>query len=94
MEPAFFQALADPNRLALLCQLAGCGRACTVSELSACCPIDLSVVSRHLAILRDAGLVEATRSGRQVHYSVNFDLVTGTLRGLADAVDVCRRKGC
>ena len=87
--PRFFRALSDPTRLDLLVQLAGCRRACTVGELAECCPVDLSVVSRHLAILRDAGLLEATRRGKQVHYRVRYDIVTGTLRGVADAVERC-----
>ncbi len=86
---AFFRALSDPTRLDLLVQLSGCRRPCTVSEIAECCPVDVSVVSRHLAILRDAGLLEATRRGKQVHYRVRYDIVTGTLRAVADAVERC-----
>jgi DNA-binding transcriptional ArsR family regulator len=89
LEPAFFRALADPTRLALLVRLAGCRRPTTVSELACCSPVDVSVVSRHLAILRDAGLVEAEKRGKQVHYTVCYDLVTDTLRCVADAVEAC-----
>ncbi len=85
----FFRALADPTRLDLLVQLAGCRRACTVSEIAECCPVDVSVVSRHLAVLRDAGLLEATRRGKQVHYRVRFDMAAGTLRAVADALQRC-----
>ena len=85
----FFRALSDPTRLDLLVQLSGCRRPCTVGELAECCPVDLSVVSRHLAILRDAGLLVATRRGKQVYYRVSYDLVTSTLRDVADAVEQC-----
>ncbi len=85
----FFRALSDPTRLDLLVQLSGCRRACTVSEIADCCPVDVSVVSRHLAILRDAGLLEATRRGKQVHYRVRYDTVTATLRTVADALQRC-----
>ncbi len=88
--PGFFRALSDPTRVDLLVQLAGCRRACTVGELAECCPVDLSVVSRHLAILRDAGLLAATRDGKQVYYRVRFDMVTDTLRAVANAVERCR----
>lgn len=96
ISPGFFRALSDPTRLDLLVQLAACRRACTVGELAGCCPVDVSVVSRHLAILRDAGLLEATRRGKQVHYRVCYDVVTGTLRAVADAVERCceGRKCC
>ena len=89
----FFKALGDPSRLALFCQLAGCGRPCTVGELAECCPVDLSVVSRHLKILRDAGLIAATRQGREVRYEVLYREVVQTLRDVADALHSCRR-GC
>jgi DNA-binding transcriptional ArsR family regulator len=89
LSPAFFRALADPTRLALLVRLAGCRRPTTVSELACCTPVDVSVVSRHLAILRDAGMVEARKQGKQVLHTVRYDLVTGTLRGVADAVEAC-----
>jgi len=38
---------------------------------------------------RDAGLVEAQKQGKQVLYTVRYDLVTETLRGVADAVEAC-----
>jgi hypothetical protein len=47
------------------------------------------VVSRHLALLRDAGVVEAERSGRSVNYRVRYEAVAELLRGLADAVERC-----
>ena len=89
LEPGFFRALGDNNRLALLVQLAGCRKPCTVSELAVCCPVDLSVVSRHLATLRDAGLVVAAKRGKEVYYSVLHGAVADTLRSIADAIDDC-----
>lgn len=89
LDPAFFRALAEPTRLALLVRLAGCRRPATVSELACCTPVDVSVVSRHLATLRDAGLVEAEKRGKEVRYTVCYGLVTETLRSVADAVEAC-----
>lgn len=90
----FFRALGDPNRVALLARLADCGRACTVSELACCLPIDLSVVSRHLAQLRDAGILETEKRGREVRYRVRYDRIVTMLRELADAIDACCPTGC
>jgi len=89
LSPPFFKALGDPNRLALLTRLAGCCEPCTVTELSACCPVDLSVVSRHLAILRDAGIVRSERRGKEVYNSVCFEVLSQTFRQIADAIDAC-----
>ena len=60
-----------------------------MSEIADCCPVDVSVVSRHLAFLRDAGLLEATRHGKQVRYRVRYDTAIETLRAVADALQQC-----
>jgi len=57
-----FQALGDPTRRALLERLAE-GDA-TVGELAAPFPISLQAVSKHLAVLEQAGLIQRTRSAQ------------------------------
>ncbi len=89
MQPAFFKAPSDPNRIAILARLAECCRACTVSEIAECCPVNVSVVSRHLAMLRDAGILEARKVGKEVHYSVRYSALADSLRQIADAIDAC-----
>ncbi len=89
LEPRFFKALCDPNRIALVARLAQCAKPCTVSQMAECCPIDLSVVSRHLAILRDTGILRAEKRGKEVYYWVDYRRLVGTLRTVADAIDAC-----
>jgi DNA-binding transcriptional ArsR family regulator len=93
LSPDFFKALADPNRVALLVRLAGGEKEQTVTDVSCCCPIDISVVSRHLGVLRDAGILEAQKRGREVYYSVRVDKLTTLLRNLADALEACCPEG-
>ena len=88
-EPELFKALSDPRRVALVARLAAAGREATVTELAACCPTDLSVVSRHLAVLKAAGVLAAEKRGREVHYRVRYQAVSRVLRTLADAIDAC-----
>lgn len=88
-EPRLFRALCDPTRLALLSCLARCCRPCSVTEIAQCCKVDYSVVSRHLALLHDAGVLESHKDGRTVFYQVRFDALAGRLRSLADAIDAC-----
>lgn len=90
LDTRLFRALGDPNRLALLLRLAACGKPCTVGELNACCPVDLSVVSRHLAILRDAGALESTKRGKEVYYRVRFETLVPLMRGIAVALETCQ----
>ncbi len=60
------KALAHPARLFMLETLAG-GERC-VCELREMVGLDLSTVSKHLALLRGAGLVTDERRGTQVFY--------------------------
>jgi ArsR family transcriptional regulator len=61
-----FRTLADPTRLRLL-NLLACGETC-VCELSDTLRLVQPKVSRHLARLKRAGLVDARRSGKWTHY--------------------------
>ncbi len=79
----------DPNRIAILVRLAECCRPCSVSEIAACCPVNISVVSRHLTTLRDAGVLEAEKRGRHVYYSVATLRLVQSLRAIADALEAC-----
>jgi ArsR family transcriptional regulator, arsenate/arsenite/antimonite-responsive transcriptional repressor len=94
LDPGLFKALSDPTRLRLLACLAKCGRPCSVSEVAQCCSVDLSVVSRHLAALERARVLEATKAGRNVSYHVRFAEVVGMLRALAEALHECAPGDC
>ena len=94
LDAGFFKALSDPTRVKLLACLAKCGRACLVREVAECCDVDLSVVSRHLATLERAGIVESSKNGRDVSYRVKFEEVVGLFRSIADAMEQCCPEGC
>jgi DNA-binding transcriptional ArsR family regulator len=93
LDPDLFKALSDPNRVALLAQLCRQQGPSTVTEAAECCPVDVSVVSRHLATLRQAGVLDAQKQGRQVHYSVPHSALASTLRSIADALEACCSSG-
>jgi ArsR family transcriptional regulator, arsenate/arsenite/antimonite-responsive transcriptional repressor len=66
-EPTFlFKTLADPTRLRLL-NLLAFGETC-VCELTDTLRVVQPKVSRHLALLKRAGLVESRRNGKWMHY--------------------------
>lgn len=89
LSPRLFKALCDPNRIAILTHLADSCGSRTVSQVAECCPVNLSVVSRHLAQLRDAGILLAERHGKEVRYSVRVQELVKTLRAIADALERC-----
>ena len=92
LRPELFRALADPTRLQLLCRLMLASGPQTVTEVSSCCGVHLSGVSRHLGVLRDAGVVSAAKEGREVRYSPEAGRITAALRGMADAIESCRER--
>jgi DNA-binding transcriptional ArsR family regulator len=65
---AVLQALSDPSRRTVLDTLAG-GPA-TAGELAALLPIARPGVSRHLRVLREAGLVEVRQQAQRRFYSL------------------------
>lgn len=74
-----FAALGDPGRRSLVEAVAERGSA-TATELAAELPVTRQAVAKQLGALADAGLLRATRAGRETRYSV-------TPAPLEDAVD-------
>jgi DNA-binding transcriptional ArsR family regulator len=67
-----FRTLADPTRRALFERLCREGEK-TVAALTARAGVSQPVVSKHLGILKQAGLVRGRHEGRQTHYSAQLD---------------------
>ena len=63
-----FRTLADPTRRAIFERLCREGEQ-TVGALTARAGISQPAVSKHLAVLKHAGLVRDRHQGRQTHYS-------------------------
>lgn len=68
------KAMAHPTRLFLVDELAKNGERC-VCELTEMVGADMSTVSRHLALLKNAGIVEDQRRGAQVYYRLRVRCV-------------------
>ncbi|WP_088344031.1 MULTISPECIES: metalloregulator ArsR/SmtB family transcription factor [Rhodomicrobium] len=74
-----FRTLADPTRRALFERLCREGEQ-TVAALTAQAGVSQPAVSKHLAVLKQAGLVRDRHEGRQTHYSAQL----GALAPLID----------
>ena len=81
-----FKALADPTRVRILGLLAA-GEVC-VCHLHESLRLSQPLVSRHLAYLRRAGLVETRKEGLWVHYRL-APVEDDVMRTLVDAVYHC-----
>jgi len=83
----FLKALGEFNRLMLVYRLCKCPKPQNTMCLCECCNVDASVVSRHLKVLADRGVVSAQRNGREKTYSLNRKEVAKNLRELADQIE-------
>ncbi len=68
-----FKALAHPSRLFIVEQLGR--RACCVCELTEMIGADISTVSKHLSVLKAAGIVQDDKRGLQVYYRLKMPCV-------------------
>ncbi|MDL0440157.1 ArsR/SmtB family transcription factor [Stutzerimonas frequens] len=66
---ALLKALANPDRLLLLCQLSQGER--SVSELEQLLGIQQPTLSQQLGVLRREGLVATRREGKLIHYRIS-----------------------
>ena len=89
LSPRLFKALSDPKRIELLIRMAEEQEPCTVGHVAEGSGVDLSVVSRHLAVLREAGIIKCEKRGKQVWCVVQTGAITKVLRNLADALEAC-----
>ncbi|HKX74823.1 MAG TPA: metalloregulator ArsR/SmtB family transcription factor [Acidimicrobiia bacterium] len=77
-----FAALSDPTRREILRRL---GQSpATATELSAVFPISRQAISKHLAALDQAGLVERTSSGREVRFSLRSERLDDVMGWVAE----------
>jgi len=84
-----FKALSDPNRLRLVFRLLGAERGQNVGQAAGCCPVDLSVVYRHLRVLCEAGVITREKRGKEAVYRIDSENLPAILRSLADALESC-----
>ena len=70
---AVMKALAHPTRLMMIEELSR-GERC-VCDLHGLADCDLSTVSKHLALLKDAGIVQDEKRGKQVYYRLRVPCV-------------------
>ena len=91
------KAMAHPTRLFLVDELSRNGPRC-VRDLTGMVGADMSTVSRHLAILKEAGIIDDEKRGAQVYYRLRmkcmlsfFDCVEAVLqRNAKDRMKVLR----
>jgi ArsR family transcriptional regulator len=80
---AVIKALAHPSRLYIVDRLAEHEH--SVGELTTLIGSDMSTVSKHLSVLKNAGVVQAQRHGASIYYSLRIPCILNFFK-CADAV--------
>ena len=79
---ATLRALTDPIRREILTMLKG-GRL-SAGEISDRFPVSGAAVSRHLSVLKEAGLVRGQREGKYIYYELNTSVLEEIMLWLTD----------
>ncbi|MBJ7340723.1 metalloregulator ArsR/SmtB family transcription factor [Mycolicibacterium sp.] len=83
---AVLSVLADETRWRILSEIGGADL--SASALAARLPVSRQAIAKHLAVLDDAGLVQAVRVGREIRYRA----VGSRLSSLAVELDAIGRR--
>lgn len=78
-----YKALADPTRRRVLALLRE--RDMTAGELAAQFELSWPTMSGHFAVLREADLIDADRTGSTITYHLNVSVLEEALAALMDA---------
>ena len=82
------RALGDPLRWAIVRELQGGTRcACVLAQVT---EVSSTLLSHHLKVLREAGLVRASRRGRWIDYTLADDAIGGLATALASGQGALR----
>ena len=85
-----FKILSDETRLAIVMLLRESGELC-VCDICAATSESQPKISRHMAILREAGLVLDRREGKWIHYRLSPHIPAWQLRQSQHPGSVCGR---
>jgi DNA-binding transcriptional ArsR family regulator len=67
------KALSHPTRLFIVNELANSEKC--VCELTQMVGVDISTISKHLSIMKNAGIVESDKRGTSIYYSLKMKCV-------------------
>ena len=79
-----FRALADPTRRRVLALLRE--KPMSAGELADQFDVSKPTMSAHFTVLREAGLIDATRHGKTIIYRLKMSVLEEALMGLAQTV--------
>jgi DNA-binding transcriptional ArsR family regulator len=86
------KAMAHPTRLFIVDELSRVEERC-VCELTEMVGADISTVSKHLTILKNAGIVNDDKRGNQVYYSLRVPCIMDFFRCVESVIQCSAKRG-
>ncbi len=81
-EAQLFKALGHPTRLWIVAQLAS-GERC-VCEFVEAVGVDFSTISKHLVVLKKAGIIQCDKRGKSVFYSLTCPCILSMIKCVSE----------
>ena len=93
-----YKALGDHTRYSILKLISSKGNRLCVTEIANNIGASQPVVSQHLKILKNAGIVDTDRIGNRIHYSIQPDILDNLQSEIKSLLkftsDKCIKKEC
>ena len=93
LDSKFFKTLSEPVRVQILKFLMLNGRA-DIGSIAEHMPQDRSVISRHLNLMQEAGILISEKESRHVFYGVNGQRFLEKLTDITQKINKCMKECC
>jgi DNA-binding transcriptional ArsR family regulator len=93
LDSRFFKSLSEPVRVQILKFLLLNGRS-DIAAIAESLPQDRSVISRHLHLMQDAGILTGEKVSRHMYYSIDASEFLEKVEGIAGKVRSCMTVCC
>ena len=93
LDSKFFKALSEPVRINILKYLILNGRS-DIAAIADSLPQDRSVISRHLQLMYDTGILNCEKITRHVYYEVNGGAFLKKMETILEKIRACMPECC
>ncbi len=93
LDSRFFKSLSEPGRVQILKFLLINGRS-DIAAIADSMPQDRSVISRHLNLMQEAGILTGEKVSRHMYYSIDASEFLDKVEGIAGKVRSCMTVCC
>ena len=89
----FFKTLSEPVRFEILKFIMTNGRS-DIGTIADNMPQDRSVISRHLTLMQDVGILTSEKENRHMYYEINGQTIIDKLKNITELIRKCMSECC